>query len=92
MLGQIELSFFTKIKENFRVDTIIAELVCKAPTLLRSCLKTKTSRPNLSLLITVIAAIICKQRRSSCSLFQRLISLVLYAGHSAKQVSCCINR
>lgn len=76
---------------KFDFNAIVEELASQAPvllTLLRSCLKTKTPRLNLNEdpIVVMIAAIICKHRRSSCSLVQRMTSLILYAGHSAKQV------
>lgn len=75
--------------EAFDHAAIIQELHSRAPTLftlLKACLKTKTPRENEDLILTVIAGIIFKHRRPSCSLVQRVISLILYAGHSAKQV------
>ncbi len=74
---------------KFDFNAVMMELGSHAPillTLLKSCLKTKKTRPNEDLIIMVISAIICKHRRSSCSLMQRMTSLILYAGHSAKQV------
>ena len=38
------------------------------------------------MILVVIAGIIFKHRRSSCSLVQQMVSLVLYAGHASKQV------
>ena len=70
-------------------DQIIEEMNSKTPTLLtllKNCLKTKTPRSNGKIMLAMTAGIIFKHRRSSCSLLQHAISLVLYAGHSAKQV------
>lgn len=78
-----------QISVNINFTSIIKELESQAPTLLsimKSCLKTKTPRGNVSLVVAMITALICKHRRSSCSLLQRVVSLILYAGHSAKQV------
>ena len=83
-------SFFLKSAECFEVDTVITEVHSRAPTLfsiLRSALRTKTSRRNEGMIIVVIAGIIFKHRRSCCSLVQQMVSLVLYAGHASKQVS-----
>ena len=80
VLRQISFFFFFKSAECFEV----------APTLfslLRSALRTKTSRRNEGMIIVVIAGIISKHRRSCCSLVQQMVSLVLYAGHASKQVS-----
>ena len=78
--------------EDFEVSNVINELKHKAPTLLsllKCCLQTKTPRLNVNFIIVVIAGLICKNKRESFSLIQRLTSLILYAGHSAKQVSLC---
>ena len=61
-------------------DQIIEEMNSKTPTLLtllKNCLKTKTPRSNGKIMLAMTAGIIFKQRA---------ISLVLYAGYSAKQV------
>ncbi len=74
---------------SFDAKTIIQELHSHAPTLvilLRACLKTRVPRRNSDLILVAILGIILKHRRSSCSLIQNVISLILYAGHSAKQV------
>ena len=86
-------SVFTNKSEeavmSLEFNSIVKDLDSQAPTLLsllKSCLKTKTPRGNEDVILVVIAGIIFKHRRPSCSLIQRVISLVLYVGHSAKQV------
>ncbi len=82
----------TKCKESmlkFKFGTIIKELQSQAPTLLillQNCLKTRTPRANRKSTIAMITAMICKHRDSKCSLLHRIVSLIMYAGHSAKQV------
>ena len=82
----------TKCKESmlkFKFRTIISELQNQAPTLLallQSCLKTKSLRANHHSIVAVIAAMICKHRNSKCSLLHKIMSLIMYTGHSAKQV------
>lgn len=74
---------------KFKFRTVLIELKNQAPTLLsllQSCMKTKTPRVNCNLIIVMIAAMICKHRDSKCSLVHRILSLAMYAGHSAKQV------
>ena len=66
---------------------MIDALYSHAPTLLsllRALLKTRVPRSNADLILAVINGIILKHRRPSCSLIQHVISLILYAGHSAK--------
>lgn len=78
-----------EVLSSFDCKEIIDELCSHAPTLLsllRACLKTKAPRSNEDLILAVISGIILKHRRPSCSLIQQVISLILYAGHSAKQV------
>ena len=72
------------------IKTVMEEMQLRAPTLLsllKWALKTKRIRHNCNATIAVIVAIICKNRKSSICLFQRIISLILYTGHSSKQVS-----
>ena len=83
-----EISFWESLI-SLDFDQIFEEMNSKTPTLLtllKNCLKTKTPRSNGKIMLAMTAGIIFKHRRSSCSLLQRVISLVLYAGHSAKQV------
>ncbi len=68
------------------VSTIIHEMKMKTPTLLSlltSCLKT---RKHTDVLLAVIVCIMCKNRRPAVCIIQRVISLLLYSGHSSKQV------
>lgn len=76
---------------EFDFAKIIEEMELKTPTLLyllQNCLKANTPRGNEKAVLAIIASMIFKHRRSSCSLLQRIISLILYAGHTAKQVNC----
>jgi len=59
-------------------------LLWVSPT--KKILKTKLKRANEELILVVIAGIILQHRRSSCCLVQKIISVILYAGHSSKQV------
>ncbi len=76
---------------EFDFAKIIEEMELKIPTLLyflQNSLKANTPRGNEKAVLAIIASMIFKHRRSSCSLLQRTISLILYAGHTAKQVNC----
>ncbi len=71
------------------VHDIMDEMKDKTPTLLailRACLKTKKMKSNASGVVAVIFSIICKFRRPSACLIQRIISLLLYSGHASKMV------
>ena len=71
------------------VDGLMAEMESRAPTLLsllQWASQTKRPRSNTKLIIAMITSLLCKHRKSSVCQFQRIVSLVLYAGHSSKQV------
>ena len=72
------------------INAIIKELQFRASTLLsllKWALKTRRARQNCNVIMVMIVSIICKNRRSSVSLFQNIVTLILYTGHSSKQVS-----
>ena len=78
--------------ENFShvKQSLLKEMMTRAPTLmtlLKQCLKTKKPRKNTDAVMTMIVPLMCKHRRPSACQFQRMISLILYAGHCSKQVS-----
>ena len=80
----------TKAMEEFCWNDVIGEMKLRAPTLLsllQSCTRTKKARKNVNCVIGLIAALLCKHRRPSASLVQRLISVTLYSGHASKRVS-----
>ena len=54
--------------------------------LLQSCTKIRKLRKNHNAIIGVLVAIMCKHRRPKSSLFQQIVSLILYSGHAAKRV------
>ena len=64
---------------------LLSLIKTKAPTLLsilQKCTKTKSERLNQNTIIGVLTSILCKHRRSSASLFQQVVSLILYSGHA----------
>ncbi len=68
------------------------EMIAHSPTLLsilKSCTKVPRSNLGQQGLIGFITAILTKNRRSSASLVQRLISVILYGGHASKKVREC---
>ena len=73
---------------NHIISTINKELQTKTPTLLsllQWCFQKKLSS-NTDVPIATIVSIMCKHGRSSACVLQRIISLILYSGHSSKQV------
>lgn len=76
--------------KNFKWKKLISELEKSAPVflqLLRSCTQTRKPRENRDSVIGMCAAIVLKNRFAKMSLLQKILSLVLYAGHCGKQVS-----
>ena len=55
--------------------------------LLNSITSTKTDRDNQKAIIGMCASILLKHRYSKMSLVQKIVSVILYAGHTSKQVS-----
>ena len=73
---------------NFSWSSIIAEMKDHAPILLEILLAathTKQRRSNQELVIAM-CTMLCKLRRAEMSTAQKVISMILYAGHSSKQV------
>ena len=78
--------------KTFSWKKVLSEAKNCAPTLLQlleSCTRPRIGRspnPNRKAIIGLCICILCRYRCPSMSLFQKIISLILYAGHSAKQV------
>lgn len=75
--------------EEFSWEKLLKEVKVVAPTLLKflqSCTTTRKPRKNQDTIIGVLVAIMCKHRRPVSSLFQQLMSLILYSGHASKRV------
>ncbi len=74
----------------FQWNKLLAELKTHAPllfTMLMACTKTKIPRENRKAIISVCAALLLKTRDKHMCLLQKIIALILHAGHSGKQVS-----
>ena len=77
--------------ESFTWKRLIDELKRYAPTLfgfLHACVQTKASprQKNGDAVLGICAAILLKHRYFNMSLVQKILSIVLYAGHAGKQV------
>lgn len=69
--------------------SMLKEMETRTPillTLLKHCLQTRKPRKNTDAVIVMIVSLLCKHRRPSACQLQRIVSLILYAGHSSKQV------
>lgn len=74
---------------EFSWEKLLSELQAKAPvflSILHQCTRTQRPRRNQHAVVGMCAAIILKHRFSKMSLVQRILSMILYAGHSGKQV------
>ena len=74
---------------QFTWDKLLKELSLNAPVFLFTLISlTQTRQPcmNRDAIIGMCSAILLKFRLSKMSTVQKLISLILYAGHSGKQV------
>lgn len=79
--------------ETFSWDKLTSEMKVSAPTLLSiltSCTNTRRANNNRDSIIGAVCAMLCKHRNPTASLFQRMMSIILYSGHASKRVSRCI--
>ena len=75
---------------SLKWDDVLQLMKVKAPTLLpllQRCTETRTPRPNQKAIVGTLALILCKHRRPSSSILQKIVSLILYTGHASKKVS-----
>ena len=87
--GSFLQSTTTEELKSFSWPRVFEELIKHAPTLLlilQACTKTKIERKNTTSIVGTCAVIILKHRNSKMSLFQKMVSIILYAGHCSKQV------
>ena len=81
----------TGVLESFTWNNLIEELHKDAPVLLEILrVATKSTRHrsfNQNAIIGICSSILCRHRSARMSLIQKVISLILYAGHANKQVS-----
>ena len=87
--GSILRSSSAENLKSFSWHQVVAEMQACTPTLLhllQSCMRTKRGfyKYKQKTVIGFLVSIMCKYR---CQLFQKMLSLVLYAGHSSKQVA-----
>ena len=75
--------------KSFTWRKVTNELAIYAPTLLqilKAVTDTKTERRNRDATIAVCASVLLKYRYQNMSFVQKIVSLILYTGHSSKQV------
>ena len=75
---------------NFGWEKVLEELNVHAPILLqllRSVTTTKSVRPNQNAIIGMCVSLLLKHCYSKMSMMQKIVSVILYAGHASKQVS-----
>ena len=77
----------------FPLKPILEETATYSPTLfsiIKTCTRSTSLRPNEDIVICTIVFILCKFRRSSMSLFQRAVSALLHASHAGTSVCHCV--
>ena len=78
---------------NFNWDQLLEEVQCHAPVffaIIQSCAHTTTPRMNKKPVIGICIAVLLKHKFHKLCLIQKLISIVLYAGHAGKEVHNCL--
>lgn len=76
--------------KNFEWRNLQMEFTKYAPVLFRiltAATKTRVHRPNQFTVIGMCFAMILKHRNPKLNLLQKIVSLILYSGHSSKEVS-----
>lgn len=76
---------------EFNWDAVVEEASEHAPNLvqiLMECTRKSPKQPEgvHKCMVGMCLSLLCKHRNPKMTLFQRIVSLVLYSGHSAKQV------
>ena len=74
---------------EFTWDKLLSELAVNAPvflTMLCACTHPRKPRQNRDAVLGICSAILLKHRFHKMCLMQEVLSLILYAGHSAKQI------
>lgn len=82
-------SLDTNELKMFTWDKVLSELKLHAPALvsiLFSCTRTQILHKNQTSTVCFIASVLLKYRYRRMNLVQKIISLILYAGHCGKQV------
>ena len=75
--------------ESFKWTELFNDMKINAPTLtsiLNACTGTKKFKGNRTAIICVCAGILFKFHFSQMNLFQKIVSLILHAGHCGKMV------
>lgn len=94
-LCSIKVNSVLRRKDNesikrFPWEIIVNEVAKNCPTLtalLLSCTTTrKSTLINQKFIVVVIVSILSKFRCSAMSLFQKMVSMILYAGHAGNKV------
>lgn len=80
----------TEDLKDFRFERIYDEIKNKAPflhSIFLSATKTRTPRCNQVAIVCLCFSILLRYRFKRLNLFQKIVSLILYTGHSSKMVS-----
>ena len=88
--GSIMRSQSIEDMKGFTWKKALDDVALHAPTLLyvlESLTETKTERSNREAVIVVCSSLLFKHRYQYMSIVQKIVSLILYTGHSSKKVS-----
>lgn len=80
----------TEMLKSFEWDKLISEVKVYAPLLYQvflSCTKTRHPKSNQNVIIGMCIAMLLKYRYDRMSMVQKIIGLIMYAGHCGKKVS-----
>ena len=74
--------------KSFTWQTLMSELSAYTPVLKRILEATcpKKTQPNFTAVVCVCVALLARSRNRQMSLISKILSLILYAGHSSKEV------
>ena len=81
-----------EILKNFHWDVLLNEFSTNAPLLmsiLGACTETKKPRINTKAVIAMCMGILLKHHFVKMCMVQKMVSLIMYAGHADKQVFLC---
>lgn len=96
-VSSIQTSRDAKSLQGFSWDSLIDEATEHAPTLVQLLMestkkgkKRQGSQGSQRILIGMCLSLLCRHRNQKMSLVQKLLGLILYSGHSAKQVRIAV--
>ena len=84
-----------EVLKSFKWNTLMSELVKYTPILkglLESTGIPRRNRPNFDAVVCLCIALLARNRNQRMNLVAKILSLIMYAGHSSKEVSHLYNK